>query len=76
VGAVNAVNAAGEVIGRLFDAELAAKMAPQYIKHGALAVKFATSISAQEFRFKEEDFIEEINKKLGVEKVKRIKYLT
>jgi len=76
VGAVNAVNAAGEVIGLLFHAELSSKMTPQYIKNGALAIKFASPISAQEFRFKEEDFIREINKKLGAEKVKRIKYLT
>jgi hypothetical protein len=76
VGAVNAVNAAGDIISQLFDAELSSKMTPQYLKNGALAIKFATSITAQEFRFKEEEFIEKINKKLGAEKVKRVKYLT
>ena len=63
-----------EVIREIFNEEAARKSKALKFKNGILTVAVLSSVLAQEFNFKREEIKGEINKKLGGERVKKIRF--
>lgn len=61
---------AGEIFGR----EVAEKSQAIRFKNGALTIAVLNSVLAQEFKFKENEIKGEINKKIGHDTVKKIRF--
>ena len=62
------------VIQNIFTKEVADKTRAIKYKNGALTVAVLSSVLAQEFKFKEEEIKEEINKKVGYNAVRKIRF--
>ncbi len=63
-----------EVIKVMFNQEAAEKSQAIRFKGGTLTVAVLSSVLAQEFKFKEEEIIRRINKKMGGDLVSRIRF--
>jgi predicted nucleic acid-binding Zn ribbon protein len=49
---------------------------PAFVRHSTLAVAVLSGAAAQELHFREDEILGAINKRLGREVVKKLKYLT
>lgn len=63
-----------KVIEDIFTKEIADKTQAIKYKNGALTVAVLSSVLAQEFKFKEEEIKEEINKKARYNAVRKIRF--
>ncbi len=63
-----------EVIKSIFGQKVAEKSQAIKFKNGALTVAVLSSVLSQEFKFKEGEIKEEINKKVGYELVRKIRF--
>lgn len=63
-----------KVVEEIFTKEIAEKTQAIKYKNGALTAAVLSSVLAQEFKFKEEEIKEEINKKIGYKAVRKIKF--
>ena len=63
-----------EAIKGIFGQEVAKKSQAIRFKNGALTVAVLSSVLAQEFKFKESEIKEEINKKVGYKLVRKIRF--
>lgn len=63
-----------EVVENIFSADIAKKSKALKCKGSVITVAVLSSVLAQEFKFKEEEIIEKINKKAGAEIVKKIRF--
>jgi predicted nucleic acid-binding Zn ribbon protein len=63
-----------KVIEEIFTKEVAEKTQAVKYKNGALTIAVLSSVLAQEFKFKEEEIKEEINKKIGYKVVRKIRF--
>ncbi|MEA2098251.1 MAG: DciA family protein [Patescibacteria group bacterium] len=64
------------VIEIIFTKEIAKKSQAIKYRNGALTVAVLSSVLAQEFKFKEEEIKEEMNKKIRYNAVKKIRFET
>ncbi len=64
-----------QIVGQILPSDLAKKVKPLYVKNKVLIVAALSSVVAEELRFQQDKIIANINKKLGKEVVKEIKYL-
>ncbi len=64
----------GEIIENIFNEDAAKKSKAIRFRNGTLTVAVLSSTLAQEFNFKEEEIKNEINKKLGGERVKKVRF--
>ena len=63
-----------DVIGNIFGKAVAEKSQAIRFKNGAITVAVLSSVLAQEFKFKEDEIKEEINKKAGYNAVRKIRF--
>ncbi len=63
-----------EAIENIFNAEVAGKAKALKCKGGIVTVAVLSSSLAQEFKFKEEEIIDAMNKKAGAEVVRKIRF--
>ena len=63
-----------EVIKSIFGQKIVEKSQALKFKNGTLTVAVLSSVLAQEFKFKEEEIKEEINKKVGYKLVRKIRF--
>jgi len=63
-----------DVIEDIFTKEVADKTQAIKYKNGALTVAVLSSVLAQEFKFKEGEIKEEMNKKIGYKAVRKIRF--
>ncbi|MCK5085466.1 DUF721 domain-containing protein [Candidatus Parcubacteria bacterium] len=63
-----------KVIEDVFNREIAEKSQAIKYKNGTLTVAVLSSVLAQEFKFKEDEIKEEINKKVGHNAVRKIRF--
>ncbi len=63
-----------DVIGGIFTKEIAEKTQAIKYKNGVLTAAVLSSVLAQEFKFKEEEIKEEMNKKIGYKAVRKIRF--
>jgi len=63
-----------KAIEDVFTKEIAEKSQAIKYKNGTLTVAVLSSVLAQEFKFKEEEIKEEINKKAGYNAVRKIRF--
>ena len=63
-----------EAIKSIFGQKIAEKSQALKFKNGTLTVAVLSSVLAQEFKFKEEEIKEEINKKVGYKLVRKIRF--
>jgi predicted nucleic acid-binding Zn ribbon protein len=63
-----------ETIKGIFGQKIAEKSQAIKFKNGALTVAVLSSVLAQEFKFKEDEIKGEINKKVGYNLVKKIRF--
>lgn len=63
-----------EVISEMFTKEVATKSHAIRCKNGVMTVAVLSSVFAQEFKFKEEEIAEKINRKMNAKVVKKIRY--
>lgn len=63
-----------EVIGEIFTQEVAEKSHAIRCKNGVMTVAVLSSVLAQEFKFKEEEIINGVNRKMGAVVVSKIRY--
>ena len=63
-----------EAIRGIFGQEIAKKSQAIKFKNGALTVAVLSSVLAQEFKFKEDEIKTEINKKVGYNLVRKIRF--
>jgi len=61
------------VIEEIFTKEVADKTQAIKYKNGVLTIAVLSSVLAQEFKFKEEEIKEEMNKKIGYKAVRKIR---
>lgn len=62
------------IVEEIFTKEVAEKTEAIKYKNGALTAAVLSSVLAQEFKFKEEEIKEEMNKKIGYNAVRKIKF--
>lgn len=75
VEASQVVEYATQVFTELFPAELATHAKPLFLKNRTLTVTCSSAVLAQEIRLRQQEIVENINKKLGKQEVDRIRYL-
>jgi hypothetical protein len=75
VGTALLVEYAEQIIKKAFGEAVAKKMKPLYFKTGILNVACLSSVAAQEFNFKKQSIIKELNQKWGQEIVKDIRLI-
>lgn len=63
----------GRVIAEIFGAPVAEKTQALYFKRGTLTVAVLHPVLAQEFRFKEEELLEKLNRR-SAERVRKIRF--
>jgi len=63
-----------EVVGDIFTPEVAHKSHAIRCKNGVMTIAVLNSVFAQEFKFKEGEIIDEINKKMGAIIVNKIRF--
>ena len=63
-----------EAIKSIFGQKIAEKSQALKFKNGTLTVAVLSSVLAQEFKFKEEEIKEEINKKVGYKLVRKVRF--
>lgn len=63
-----------EAIKSIFDRDIVNKSQAVRFKNGTLTVAVLSSVLAQEFKFKEEEITGEINKRIGRNAVRRIRF--
>ena len=63
-----------EAIKSIFGQKIAEKSQALKFKNGTLTIAVLSSVLAQEFKFKEEEIEEEINKKVGYKLVRKIRF--
>jgi predicted nucleic acid-binding Zn ribbon protein len=62
-----------KIIGKIFGEQVAGQTQAMYFKNGTLAVAVLSPVLAQEFKFKEEEIIKEINRGRS-DKVRKIRF--
>jgi len=63
-----------EVIAEIFTPEVAAQSQALKYKNGTITVAVLSSVLAQEFKFKEEEIVQKLNKKIGSFAVRKIRF--
>jgi predicted nucleic acid-binding Zn ribbon protein len=63
-----------KVIEEIFTKEVAEKTQAIKYKNGALTIAVLSSVLAQEFKFKEEEIKEEMNKKIRYKAIRKIRF--
>lgn len=63
-----------EVVGSIFGGQVAERSKALKFKNGAITVAVLSSVLAQEFKFKEGEIKENINRKAGYDLVRKIKF--
>ncbi|MFB6182363.1 MAG: DUF721 domain-containing protein [Candidatus Magasanikbacteria bacterium] len=76
VDASKVVEIAKEVIVEKYGEEQAKHAHPKYLKNGTLTISCTSSTMAQEIKLNKKEIVEDINQRLGKEKVDSIRYLT
>ncbi|MFA6097510.1 MAG: DUF721 domain-containing protein [Candidatus Paceibacterota bacterium] len=74
VDAARACEAWQEVISGMFTKEVAERSHALRCKNGVMTVAVLSSVFAQEFKFKEDEIINAINKKMGADVVNKLRY--
>jgi predicted nucleic acid-binding Zn ribbon protein len=75
VVAASAIEVATTVIAEMLPAGLVEHVKPLYVKNRTLTVTCASSVAAQEIRLRQAEIVEQINTRLGVSEVDRVRYL-
>ncbi len=75
VEASQAVEISQEVIGDMFDKDLAKHAKPLFLKNRTLTISCSSSAMAQEIRLNQAEIVDKINEKIGKKEVDRIRYL-
>lgn len=74
--ATQAVDAATLVFSSLFPSEMAALAKPLFLKNRTLTITCSSAAIAQEIRLRQTDIVAQINEKVGMQVVDRIRYLS
>ena len=69
------IKIAKDSIGEIFDAEIAQKMSPLFLKNRTLTISCSNQEIAGYVRENQEKIVKKINLKLGKKEVDRIRYL-
>ncbi len=72
--AVKACSLWGKIIENIFNEDAAKKSKAIRFRNGTLTVAVLSSTLSQEFNFKQEEIRSEMNKKMGGEKVRKIRF--